>query len=100
MYYKLVDGKTVPVGDIMTWGTWWETTDRRVGLDKIGDSEISTVFLGFDHRFSGDGAPILFETLVFGGKLADEMERYCTLEQAQEGHKSMVQRVKEAQVTE
>lgn len=98
-YYKLVDGKTVPVDNMVSWGTWYETTDRRVAKDTVGDSEVSTVFLGLDHAY-GDGPPMLFETMVFGGKLDEEMERYSTLEQAQEGHKAMVQRVKDAQATE
>jgi hypothetical protein len=32
-----------------------------------GNIGISTVFLGLDHRHFGDGPPLLFETMVFGG---------------------------------
>lgn len=31
----------------------------------VGDYYVSTVFLGFDHNFSGSGLPLLFETMVF-----------------------------------
>lgn len=50
---------------------------------------VSTVFLGLDHRMFGEGPPILFETLVFGGPNDGRMERYCTWEEAERGHKVM-----------
>jgi len=92
MYYILVNGKPVETNDVKTWGEWFASDDRRIARDKVGDSEVSTVFLGIDHQH-GEGAPILFETLVFGGEFDEEMERYSTLEQAQAGHKAMVAKV-------
>ena len=65
---------------------------RRVAKDKIGDTEVSTVFLCIDHSF-GAGPPILFETMVFGGPLDQEMKRYSTYEEAEKGHKEMCERV-------
>lgn len=59
------------------------------------DITVSTVFLALDHQW-GDGPPMLFETMVFGGLLNEEMGRYSTWEQAEEGHKDMVNRVREA----
>ncbi|MCK4858907.1 MAG: hypothetical protein KAT58_13115 [candidate division Zixibacteria bacterium] len=64
----------------------------------MGKARVSTVFLGLDHNFSGEGHPVLFETMVFGeSPLADEQERYCTWDEAVAGHAAMVKRVKEAQ---
>jgi len=37
---------------------------------------------------------VLFETMVFGGKLDQEQERYCTYDEAEAGHKTMVERVR------
>ncbi len=54
--------------------------------------EVSTVFLGFDHGFSEDGPPILFESLVFGGPLDDEMVRYATYDESLAGHRDLVAR--------
>ena len=52
------------------------------------------MFLGIDHDFSHENAkPILWETLVFGGELAGEMERYDTLADAKVGHKRMCAQV-------
>jgi len=50
--------------------------------------------LGIDHRFSGEGEPVVFETMVFGGKLDQECERYCTWEEAEKGHEAMIQRIR------
>jgi hypothetical protein len=65
----------------------------RVGDTTIGDARVSTVFLEIDHRFVDEGPPILFETLVFGGPMDGEMERYATWEEAEQGHADMVFRV-------
>jgi len=52
------------------------------------------VFLTVDHRFGGDGPPILWETLVFGGPLDGEMDRYSSYDDAVRGHAAMLARVK------
>jgi hypothetical protein len=70
--------------------------DNRIAKDTIGDVEVSTIFLGIDHSF-GSGPPLLFETMVFGGELDDEQERYSTEAQALAGHAAMVARVKATQ---
>jgi hypothetical protein len=49
--------------------------------------------LGLDHNFSENGPPILYETMVFGGALDGEQDRYCTREEAVSGHALMVKRV-------
>ncbi len=62
---------------------------RRVAEDEIGEVRISTGFLGIDHSFD-DGPPVLFETMIFGGSHDGEQWRYCTKEEALEGHKEAV----------
>lgn len=71
---------------------------KRVAKTKIGDSEVSTVWLGLDRAW-GDGPPLIFETLVFDGPLDMEMDRYSTEEQALKGHEEMCARVR-ASLTE
>lgn len=68
---------------------------KRVAKDEVGDVLVSTVWLGSNHNFYG-GAPLIFETMVFGGKLDEEQARYVTEDQAIAGHAAMVKRVKEA----
>jgi hypothetical protein len=65
--YILDLGGTVrPAKDLLAWGCWFEHIQhRRVALDELPDgTEVSTVFIGLDHRFPGmaKGPPILFET--------------------------------------
>ena len=71
-----------------------EKDRKRIGRDKIDvkDCEVSTVFLGIDHSFDSDSEPILFETLVFGGDLDGEMQRYSTWKEAVKGHAEMVEK--------
>lgn len=89
-YYILVDRVPFAV-DVMTWAKWFENFDNR----KIGDDEIterchvSTVFLGLDHSF-GQGDPVLFETMIFGGPLDGEQRRYRTYSEAERGHAEAV----------
>ena len=54
-----------------------------------GDVEVSTVFLGLNHRY-GEGPPLVFETLVFGGPYDGHMDRYSTWREAQAGHAAVV----------
>lgn len=73
-----------------------DLTRRRVALDEVSpEVHISTVFLGLDHNFGGEGGPILFESLVFGGPLDGEMRRYRTWDEAVEGHYQLVVTVKD-----
>jgi len=64
------------------------------GKLSIGESiRISTVFLGINHNYSRHEEPILFETMVFGGRYDEEQERYTTWEKAEIGHKQWVKKV-------
>ena len=92
----ILDGhKPVLCDDLMKWAKWFETADREVAKTSISDEiTVSTVFLDLNHNY-GDGEPLLFETMIFDGKLDEEMERYSTWEDAEEGHKRWVARAKE-----
>lgn len=77
---------------LMEWATWFEKAERHVAKDQIGDVRISTVFLGIDHQF-GDGPPLLFETMIFGGDHDQHQERCSTWEQAETQHADAVRLV-------
>ena len=69
-------------------------TEQRVGHTRVGYSQVSTVWLyGIDHNW-GDGPPIIFETMVFGGIHNLELRRYSTEEQAMRGHLEAVDRLR------
>ena len=91
--YILKGKKVVVETDLLKLGKAFETTDRHVDNDKIGKVSISTVFLGIDHNF-GVGKPLLFETMIFGGKHDQYQERYTTWEEAEKGHKKALKLVK------
>jgi hypothetical protein len=83
--------------DIIAWAEWFETADRHVALTEHELFRVSTVFLGLDHRFSGKGPPILFETMAFerGSSASLDCFRYATWEDAEIGHQAMVRRMLE-----
>jgi hypothetical protein len=98
MNYILNDaGDPVQELDILAWARWFQTADRTIARDELpGDVTVSTVFLGIDHNFGG-GRPLLFETMVFGGSLDQEQERYTTRQRALAGHARWLDAAKEAQ---
>ena len=89
-------GEPIPESDLIKWGMWFHESrnQRIVAKDIIGESNVSTVFLGLDHSW-GDGPPVLWETMVFGGLLDQEQDRCSgSREQAEAMHQRMVERVK------
>ena len=85
--HYILDGHKAKSVDLMEWGQWFETAERHVAKTDISDEiNVSTVFLGLDYSF-GSGAPLLFETMIFGGEHDQYQERFETWEQAEEGHK-------------
>jgi hypothetical protein len=94
-FYILKGKEVVPVEDVLEWGRFFGDGDkRRVAWTDFGENNyVSTVFLGLDHSF-GEGPPLIFETMVFGGELDQEQDRYSTWDEAVEGHNRMVERVK------
>lgn len=92
-YYYILDGEIAkPVDDVIEWATYFETADRTVKKKKLPDCDVSTVFLGMNHAF-GDGTPILFETMIFGGEHDSYCERYSTWEEAEIGHQKAIELV-------
>jgi len=87
------NGNPVAEENSLAWGKWMQEGERIVAGTTIGNSDVSTVFLGLDRRY-GEGPPLLYETLVFGGELDGEMDRYTTREEAERGHREMCERVR------
>lgn len=93
LHYTLDErGEPVPCADLMEWGRWMETAERKVARDQIGRFDVSTVFLGLDHGFHG-GPPVRRETMIFGPEghgLEDYSERYTSRQAAVAGHAEAV----------
>jgi|SRR5688572_6003576 len=97
MYYKLVDKKPVPctAQEYIDQYRGEKDKERIIKKTPMPDgSEVSTVFLGLNHNY-GDEAPILFETMVFGGEYDLFCERYRTYVGAEAGHERAVKMVLE-----
>jgi hypothetical protein len=74
----------------MEWGRFYEeVSNRRVAETKRGDVRVSTVFLGLDHSF-GDGPPLIFETMIFGGEHDEWIDRCSTYDEAEAMHERAV----------
>ena len=94
--YRLDQHRTPVPCSMETWGEWFTNVDRQTALTKIGHICVSTVFMAIDHNF-GDGRPLLWETMVFGGELNDQQWRYSTEEEAKKNHDRIVQEIKDHQ---
>lgn len=71
--------------DILAWSSWFEKADRCVANTSRDGIRVSTVFLALDHSFA-DGPPILFETMIFGGKEDGYKDRCSTWVEAEVMH--------------
>lgn len=105
--YILEGHKAVPCDDLIKWAEWYESTfkeglengkcSRIVAKTKVGEAEVSTVFLAINHSWS-DGPPLLFETMCFGlpegHPLKDYQDRCSTWEQAEAMHAEAVAKLK------
>lgn len=75
---------------MMAWAMKLESAEARdVAFDEMGDVHVSTVWIGLNHNW-GSGAPLIFETMIFGGVNDQYQERYATEEQALAGHERIV----------
>lgn len=99
MYYVLDDKvEPRPAEDVLAWAVWFETmADRQLVDDTLEDgTRVSTVFLGMDHGFGRrEDAPILYETMIFGGPHDGHQERYGHRLDALNRHGGIVKNLKE-----
>lgn len=91
MWYKL-DKENNPVPCEAIEFSEWEKDNmnqRVLKQDHIDNVLVSTVFLGLDHGF-GSKAPVLWETMIFGGQHDSYTERYDSYEEACLGHQRAI----------
>jgi len=65
-------------------------TELEINNEKV---RVSTVFLNLNHNYSDQGPPVLFETMIFGGKHDSYQDRYTSYEDAMRGHYAVVDRL-------
>lgn len=94
------NGEPVVEPDLLKWAKWVESNHplQIVKQERVGNLEVSTVFLYLNHRF-GPGNPILWETMIFKrvkGKRVKPVDQFrCggSREQAEAMHERAKQRV-------
>jgi hypothetical protein len=96
---------TIREDDVIIWSKSFENSNRCVKKErKYGylNYIISTVFLGIDHNFLGNGLPILFETMIFKDDSFDEIycDRCSTWNEALEMHQKALDYLDEKIKTE
>jgi hypothetical protein len=98
--HYILQGREIVPCDMWTWAYWLESKDGRriIGYWQFKSCRVSTVFMGLDHSF-GSGPPILFETLIFGGPMDSEGERYSTYDEAEQGHLHYCEMVRDMERT-
>lgn len=104
MKYFILEGhKPVRVLTVLEWARWFEDTPlcaRLIAKTYRGQPpnliEISTVFLGIDLEWNPGRAPLVFETMVFGGLHDGYHERSATWSEAEHEHEVAVSVVDEA----
>jgi hypothetical protein len=65
--------------------SWWRRETR------ISDEvRVSTVWLGLNHRLFGDGPPLIWETMIFGGEHDEGQWRYSTRQAALDDHERII----------
>lgn len=99
-FYVLRERVPQPV-TVLEWSLWLELhpSDCQVGLDQVGETKVSTVFLGLDHNLQSaePSTPHLFETMVFGGPLHHARRRSPTWSTAERHHREVLLEVQVAQ---
>jgi hypothetical protein len=86
--YILKDNQPQLCEDLAEWAMWYGSTSHQIASDHLGDTSISTAFIGIAAG-EVDGLPILFETQV---SPSGEIRRYATYQQALDGHAQIVDR--------
>lgn len=119
-YIRHPDGRIEQCDDVVQFAAWYgNIANRQIARTAVpfgrGDKKaviVSTVFLGMDNNWTGEGDPVLFETMALGPNDEDVLEetcgdeyrdfcvRYHTEDEARAGHAAIVGRVQESLVSQ
>lgn len=98
LLYILDDaGNPVPEKDPIKWAEWRKThrEQRALAQEFVGNiALVSTIFTGVDAEILG--APCVFETGIFRADGELYIFRYCSREEALDGHKRLVAQMRES----
>jgi hypothetical protein len=85
------NGKPQREPDFGRWLAWMQAHDEPLAeTDMAAGVRVSTRFVGFDQRRTQIGAPVLWETMIFGGPHDLHQVRYTSQAAAMRGHEKAV----------
>jgi hypothetical protein len=88
LYILNTRGTPVRENNLVRWAKWFDCSENRVLKFDAPQRgvRVSTVFLGINHNGSMRGRPLLWETMIFGGKHDGYCKRYASRADALAGH--------------
>jgi hypothetical protein len=87
------DGTITICNNIVEWAKSFESMNRAIKQDSVGDVKISTVFLGINMGWV-QYDPKWFETMIFGGKHNLWQARHPTIQAAIASHERILENIK------
>jgi len=91
----ILNGREPVEASLDEWALWFESADRDVLKTTLDNNvKVSTVFIGLNHQF-GDGPPMIFETMIFGGDHDEDMWRCSTWDEAESQHQKAIELAQE-----
>ncbi len=101
MIFYVLKNRIPVAADAKTWAEFILASDNIVAHERINGFEVSTSFIGMV-REPGKANPLVFETLVAGNGSRSLAGQYCSWQDAQAGHRIIVQELaaKQAESTE
>jgi hypothetical protein len=96
LLFKLDGHSVVPVDNVYEWCEWMDAGNLGVDYTSLGGYGLCTIFLGLPAPRAAEGPPLLFETTVIRGGVAQQvLERYATWDDAEKGHAKWTKAAKE-----
>jgi len=99
-YYILRNSEVFEEPDHNAWSEWYENEYpkvKQIGHTQLAQCSVTTRFLALNMTLTRDQPAQVFETRVKGGWLDDQWERYVTLDEARDGHRTWVERLRQAE---
>lgn len=89
-YYRLAGREAIPC-TLLEWADSFKVSKGHVVAQQEvrPGVRVSTAFLGLDHSW-GEGPPLLFETMIFGGPHDQYQERCSTWQEAEGQHSQAI----------
>ena len=91
--FYILDGKIPKPASLKEWTEHFQNPGKRfICYDVLaGGVTVSTIFKGLVSN--AKGPPDVFETRILGGEHDNYINRYCTYEEAEQGHEDAVNMV-------